>query len=59
MSLLPVGIATLVGTPIASALMGHNHIWWKGLLFSTVTILGAAVAAGCTLATRRRGMPLT
>ncbi|KAH9925283.1 uncharacterized protein B0H18DRAFT_1170858, partial [Fomitopsis serialis] len=38
-SLLPVGITTLVGTPIASALMGDNRIWWKGILFSTVTQL--------------------
>ena len=36
-ALFPVGIASLVGTPIGGALIGHEYVWWKGVVFAAVS----------------------
>lgn len=36
MASVPVGIASLVGTPIAAAIVGDDHQWWKGSVFTGV-----------------------
>ncbi|KAK1223465.1 hypothetical protein PQX77_013654 [Marasmius sp. AFHP31] len=41
LSFIPPAIATLVGPPIAGAILGPNYIWWKGTLFAALTILAA------------------
>lgn len=40
---VPMGIASLVGPPIAGAIMGKNTIWWKGIVFSAVTTSGSSI----------------
>ncbi|OCB92287.1 MFS general substrate transporter [Sanghuangporus baumii] len=40
-SLVPVGVAYLIGSPIMSAALGSDFTWWKGITFGTTTILGA------------------
>ncbi|KAK0244567.1 MFS general substrate transporter [Armillaria nabsnona] len=39
---VPVGIASLVGTPIAAAVVGANHKWWAGSVFTGVLELASA-----------------
>ncbi|KAH9474617.1 Aspyridones efflux protein apdF [Psilocybe cubensis] len=39
---VPVGIASLVGTPIAAAVVGHDR-WWAGSVFTGVLELTAAL----------------
>lgn len=33
---VPVGLASLVGTPIAAAVVGHDR-WWAGSVFTGVS----------------------
>ncbi|KAJ6576449.1 major facilitator superfamily domain-containing protein [Mycena vulgaris] len=41
---IPVGIAALIGTPLAAALVGSHHRWWAGSVFTGVAnFLGAAL----------------
>lgn len=40
---LPVGIASLVGNPIAEALVGDNRAWWRGLGFAGATQVVSAM----------------
>ncbi|KAF7416313.1 hypothetical protein PC9H_002578 [Pleurotus ostreatus] len=42
MASVPVGIASLVGTPIAAAIVGNDHQWWKGSVFTGVLELAAS-----------------
>ncbi|KAH7906791.1 major facilitator superfamily domain-containing protein [Hygrophoropsis aurantiaca] len=44
-ALFPVGVASLIGTPIGGAILGRGYVWWKGVTFSSVSIL----ASGCLL----------
>jgi len=37
----PVAISSLIGSPVAGAIIGDNLDWWKGIIFSGV-LLGAA-----------------
>ncbi|KAH9841055.1 major facilitator superfamily domain-containing protein [Rhodofomes roseus] len=48
-ALFPVGIGALVGTPIGGALIGHDYVWWKGVVFAAVTGLAGAAVAGSAL----------
>ncbi|KAH9934316.1 major facilitator superfamily domain-containing protein [Fomitopsis serialis] len=36
-ALFPAGIASLIGTPIGGALIGHDYVWWKGVVFAAVS----------------------
>ena len=38
-ALFPVGIASLIGTPISGALIGHTYVWWKGATFAAVSLI--------------------
>ncbi|KAF8903400.1 major facilitator superfamily domain-containing protein [Mucidula mucida] len=39
MASVPVGLASLVGTPIAAAIVGDSHKWWAGSVFTGVGLL--------------------
>ncbi|ESK90473.1 MFS general substrate transporter [Moniliophthora roreri MCA 2997] len=41
LSLIPPGIAALIGPPIAGQIVGPNYIWWQGILFASLTMLAA------------------
>ncbi|CCM02902.1 uncharacterized protein FIBRA_05016 [Fibroporia radiculosa] len=36
-ALFPLGIGSLIGTPINGALVGNNYAWWKGVTFASTT----------------------
>ncbi|KAJ7464983.1 major facilitator superfamily domain-containing protein [Mycena galericulata] len=38
-ALVPVGIASLIGPPIAGAILGPQLIWWRGIIFASVSPL--------------------
>ena len=38
LALFPVGIASLVGTPIGGVLIGHAYVWWTGVLLVAVSL---------------------
>ncbi|KAK7443192.1 hypothetical protein VKT23_015790 [Stygiomarasmius scandens] len=40
-AMAPVAISSLIGSPVAGAIIGDNLDWWKGIIFSGV-LLGAA-----------------
>ncbi|KAF9050882.1 MFS general substrate transporter [Hymenopellis radicata] len=42
MASVPVGLASLVGTPIAAAIVGGSHKWWAGSVFTGVLELASA-----------------
>ncbi|EGO18799.1 hypothetical protein SERLADRAFT_480462 [Serpula lacrymans var. lacrymans S7.9] len=50
-SLFPVGVASLIGTPITGAVLGPYYVWWKGVTFASVVIL----AGGCLLILAKLG----
>ncbi|ETW75337.1 MFS monocarboxylate transporter [Heterobasidion irregulare TC 32-1] len=39
---MPVGLALLIGTPIASTIVGTHNRWWAGCVFAGVTEIGSA-----------------
>lgn len=39
---LPVAVASLVGSPIAGALVGRDSRWWHGLAFAGIAELVSA-----------------
>ncbi|EIM92159.1 MFS general substrate transporter [Stereum hirsutum FP-91666 SS1] len=39
LALTPVGIATLIGSPISGLILGHEQKWWRGVTFSSVYLL--------------------
>ncbi|KAK8000579.1 MFS general substrate transporter [Apiospora arundinis] len=51
---LPVGLAALVGTPIAEALVGEGGQWWRGVGFAGATELASAVLLAFAWAVERR-----
>ncbi|KAH8693158.1 major facilitator superfamily domain-containing protein [Talaromyces proteolyticus] len=54
---LPVGIASLVGTPIAEALVGRENHWWHGLAFAgTAEMVSAALLAFAWVVETKRKM---
>ncbi|KAF9476887.1 MFS general substrate transporter [Pholiota conissans] len=38
----PVGVASLIGPPIAGAILGSELIWWKGVTFASVVLISAS-----------------
>lgn len=40
---MPVGIASLVGNPIAEALVGPSRIWWHGFSYAGATQVASAM----------------
>lgn len=38
-ALAPVGIASLIGPPITGAILGKEYVWWKPIVFSSVSIM--------------------
>jgi len=53
LALVPVGISSLVGTPISGAILGSDYDWWKGTVFASMTMLGGAVLV-CSIKVPRR-----
>jgi hypothetical protein len=53
---LPVGIASLVGTPIAEALVGRDNHWWYGIAFAGAAemVSAALLAFVWTVETKRK-----
>lgn len=37
MAIVPVGVACLVGPPICGAILGVDYVWWRGILFASVS----------------------
>lgn len=37
MAIVPVGVACLVGPPICGAILGVDYVWWRGVLFASVS----------------------
>ncbi|KAF9815954.1 hypothetical protein IEO21_04281 [Rhodonia placenta] len=35
LALVPVGVSSLIGTPISGAILGPDYDWWKGVVFSS------------------------
>lgn len=62
LALVPVGVSSLIGTPISGAILGPDYDWWKGVVFSSITMLAGAILM-CSirlpsvLSTRRRNSP--
>jgi hypothetical protein len=53
---LPVGVASLVGTPIAEALVGSGHNWWRGLGYAGATqIISAMLLTFAWVMEKKRG----
>jgi len=51
---VPTGVATLVGPPIAAALVGPQMKWWRGCVFAgSVELLAALMLIGVVLLKRR------
>ncbi|EJD00211.1 MFS general substrate transporter [Fomitiporia mediterranea MF3/22] len=42
-SLVPVGVAYLIGSPIISATLGPDLIWWKGIAFAAIVMVVSLV----------------
>ena len=42
-ALAPIGIASLVGPPIAGAILGPDYIWWRPIVFSAVSVFHASI----------------
>ncbi|THU91179.1 MFS general substrate transporter [Dendrothele bispora CBS 962.96] len=42
-AMAPVAISSLIGSPVAGAIIGSNLDWWKGIVFSGVLLGAAAV----------------
>ncbi|KAF2135753.1 uncharacterized protein K452DRAFT_292977 [Aplosporella prunicola CBS 121167] len=56
---LPVGLASLVGTPIAEALIGSNNHWWHGLVFAgTAEMVSAALLTFAWVVEKKRKVAL-
>lgn len=51
---LPVGIASLVGTPIAEALVGRDNHWWYGLGFAGAAEMVSAALLAFAWAVEKR-----
>ncbi|KAG7444138.1 MFS general substrate transporter [Guyanagaster necrorhizus] len=51
---VPVGIASLAGTPIAAAVVGGNHRWWAGSVFTGVLELASAGLLLAVYVTKQR-----
>jgi hypothetical protein len=51
---LPVAVASLVGTPIAEALVGPDSHWWHGLAFAGSVEMAAAGLLAFACAKERR-----
>ncbi|KAF4618328.1 hypothetical protein D9613_011587 [Agrocybe pediades] len=39
----PVGLASLIGSPMIGAIIGKDFVWWKGIIFASLCVVGAAV----------------
>ena len=37
-ALAPIGIASLIGPPITGAILSKHYVWWKPIVFSSVSI---------------------
>lgn len=37
-AIAPVGLASLIGTPIVGVILGKDFLWWKGITFASVRI---------------------
>ena len=53
---LPVGIASLVGTPIAEALIGRENHWWYGLGFAGAAEMVSTALLAFAWAVEKRRM---
>ncbi|THH15775.1 hypothetical protein EW146_g4756 [Bondarzewia mesenterica] len=54
-AIVPVGIACLVGPPISGAILGSvNYVWWKGVVFASVTDTIPCVFLAAALYIHRR-----
>lgn len=54
---LPVGVASLVGTPIAEALIGRDNRWWHGIAFAGIAeMVSAALLAFAWVVEKKRKM---
>ncbi|EJD00237.1 MFS general substrate transporter [Fomitiporia mediterranea MF3/22] len=42
-SLAPIGIAYLIGSPIIGVALGPNFSWWKGIIFAATTMIIAVI----------------
>lgn len=38
-AMAPVGLASLIGSPIAGGILGKDLVWWKGITFASVRSL--------------------
>lgn len=43
LALVPVGVSSLIGTPISGAILGPDYDWWKGVVFSSVSVVISVV----------------
>ncbi|KIK52563.1 hypothetical protein GYMLUDRAFT_233400 [Collybiopsis luxurians FD-317 M1] len=51
---VPSGIASLIGTPIAAALVGQQQKWWAGCVFTgAIEIMGSFLLIGCLLLNKK------
>ncbi|KAJ7035732.1 major facilitator superfamily domain-containing protein, partial [Mycena alexandri] len=41
-AVLPVGVASLIGTPIAGAILGPQLVWSRGIYFASVSVFGSS-----------------
>ncbi|KAF9558815.1 MFS general substrate transporter [Agrocybe pediades] len=41
----PVGVASLIGSPMIGAIIGKDFVWWKGIIFASLCLVGASVIA--------------
>jgi len=46
-SLVPVGLAYLIGSPITGTILGRDYTWWRGIIFASATMTSAV---GCLMA---------
>ncbi|KAJ7099927.1 MFS general substrate transporter [Mycena belliarum] len=55
-AVVPVGIASLIGTPIAGAIIGPQLVWWKGIIFASIVLVvaSALLLLAKVLQSRRR-----
>ncbi|KAH9484905.1 Aspyridones efflux protein apdF [Psilocybe cubensis] len=42
-SLIPPAVAALIGLPITGAILGPDFIWWRGILFASMSMLIATI----------------
>ncbi|KAJ6479496.1 major facilitator superfamily domain-containing protein [Mycena vitilis] len=54
-ALFPIGFATLIGPPIAGAILGPQLVWWRGIVFASIAlVVGSLILSVVRIAHRRR-----